>query len=124
MITDSCPCDHDNPDNQKWCCGDKTHLDLSHSAFGLIADHTKGVVDIKYTRLESCGAAEHHVHTQTCDMFERYHVMYHVADVCRALFGAAVAFAAAGAVLAYLVIGLWHKVRMSRMGSQEHLNCC
>ena len=125
MITDSCPCDHDNPDNQKWCCGDKTHLDLSHSAFGLIANHSKGVVDIKYTRLESCGAAEHSVNMQTCDNFEDYHTAYYVADVCQVFFGAAVSFAAAGVVLVYLVVGLWRKVRtMSRASSQQHLNEC
>lgn len=38
MITDSCPCQHPNPGNQKWCCGDRTHLDLSWKAFEAIGE--------------------------------------------------------------------------------------
>lgn len=47
-ITDSCPCHHPNSSNQRWCCGDATHLDLSYAAFDAIAVRNRGVVDLKY----------------------------------------------------------------------------
>ena len=125
MITDSCPCDHDNPDNQKWCCGDRTHLDLSHTAFGLIANHSKGVVDIKYTRLESCNAIEHGIDTQTCDKLQQYSAVFQMADLCRAAWGASVSMLTAGIVLVYLAVGLWQKIASpSRNNQQQHLSEC
>jgi rare lipoprotein A (peptidoglycan hydrolase) len=33
--------------NKRWCCGDRTHLDLSYAAFDQIAMRHRGVVDIK-----------------------------------------------------------------------------
>lgn len=32
MVSDSCPCNHPNPSNSRWCCG-QPHLDLSWLAF-------------------------------------------------------------------------------------------
>ena len=47
MISDSCPCHHPNTGNKRWCCGDRTHLDLSYAAFDQIAVRHRGVVDLK-----------------------------------------------------------------------------
>lgn len=47
MISDSCPCHHPNTGNKRWCCGDRTHLDLSYAAFDSIAVRHRGVVDLK-----------------------------------------------------------------------------
>jgi len=47
-VTDSCPCNHPNPSNHKWCCGDKFHFDLSWAAFEKIAQKSMGVIDVKY----------------------------------------------------------------------------
>ena len=48
MITDSCPCHHPNAgSNQRWCCGDARHFDLSYAAFDAIARRDRGVVDLK-----------------------------------------------------------------------------
>lgn len=47
MISDSCPCHHPNSSNKRWCCGDRTHLDLSYAAFDQIAVRHRGVVDLK-----------------------------------------------------------------------------
>eukprot|EP00959_Pyramimonas_sp_CCMP1952_P232060 4849757-Pyramimonas_sp.AAC.1 len=33
MVTDSCPCDHPNPENKINCCGDEPHIDLSAWAY-------------------------------------------------------------------------------------------
>ncbi len=52
-ISDSCPCQHPNPSNKRWCCGDVTHLDLSYAAFDQIAERHRGVVDLK-VRPASC----------------------------------------------------------------------
>lgn len=125
MITDSCPCDHANPDNKKWCCGDTTHLDLSFMAFGSIANHSKGVVDIKFEKLASCEASEHGVNTQTCDKLQKYHTAYQAADVCRAVFGASISLLFAGFVLIYLVTGIWQRVHNHRQEAvHEHLCDC
>lgn len=125
MITDSCPCDHANPDNKKWCCGDTTHLDLSYMAFGLIANHSKGVVDIKFEKLASCEASEHGVNTQTCDKLQKYHAVYQAADVCRAVFGASISLLFAGFVLIYLITGIWQRVYHHRHEAvHEHLCDC
>jgi len=56
VISDSCPCGHRNPSNQKWCCGDTTHFDLSSQAWDQIALRNKGVVDIAFRRV-SCDDA-------------------------------------------------------------------
>ena len=52
-ITDSCPCNHPNEGNKRWCCGDREHLDLSYAAFDQIAIRHRGVVDLKF-RPASC----------------------------------------------------------------------
>lgn len=116
MITDSCPCDHANPDNKKWCCGDTTHLDLSHTAFGMIADHSKGVVDLRIQKLDFCPAAEHGVNTETCDVLHKYHAAFKAADICRAVFGAAVSCLFAGFVLMYLITSIWQRLYVQRYG--------
>ena len=116
MITDSCPCDHANPDNKKWCCGDTTHLDLSHTAFGMIADHSKGVVDLRIQKLDSCQAAEHGVNTETCDVLHKYYAAFKAADICRAVFGAAVSCLFAGFVLVYLITSVWQRLYVQRYG--------
>jgi hypothetical protein len=36
--------------NKRWCCGDRTHLDLSYAAFDQIAVRHRGVVDLKEER--------------------------------------------------------------------------
>ncbi|KAL3141565.1 hypothetical protein ABBQ32_004810 [Trebouxia sp. C0010 RCD-2024] len=117
MITDSCPCDHANPDNQKWCCGDTAHLDLSHTAFGMIADHSKGVVDLRIQKLDSCPAAQHGVNTHTCDVFQKYHAAFKVAEFGRAVFGAAASCLFAGFVLMYLITAIWRRTCMQRCGT-------
>ena len=33
--------------NKRWCCGDRTHLDLSYAAFDQIAIRHRGVVDLR-----------------------------------------------------------------------------
>ena len=51
MVTDSCPCKHPNPSNQRWCCGGENanrHFDLSYLSFDAIAIRHRGVVDIQY----------------------------------------------------------------------------
>lgn len=53
-ISDSCPCHHPNSSNKRWCCGDRTHLDLSYAAFDQIAIRHRGVVDLK-VRPADCG---------------------------------------------------------------------
>lgn len=117
MITDSCPCDHANPDNQKWCCGDTTHLDLSHTAFGMIADHSKGVVDLRIQKLDSCSAAAQGVNTHTCDVFQKYYTAFKAADFCRAVFGAAASCLFAGFVLMYLITAVWQRLCAQRYGT-------
>ena len=52
-ITDSCPCNHPNEGNKRWCCGDREHLDLSYAAFDQIAIRHRRVVDLKF-RPASC----------------------------------------------------------------------
>jgi rare lipoprotein A (peptidoglycan hydrolase) len=52
-ISDSCPCNHPNTSNKRWCCGDAQHFDLSYSAFDVIAQRDRGVVDLK-VRQVSC----------------------------------------------------------------------
>lgn len=54
--TDSCPCNKaDNYySNQRWCCGDMDHLDLSIWAFEKLADTKWGVIGLQYREV-SCG---------------------------------------------------------------------
>lgn len=125
MITDSCPCDHANPNNKKWCCGDTTHMDLSYMAFGMIANHSKGVVDMKWERLSSCGAADLGVNSQTCDNLQKYHAVFKAADACRAVFSASVSLLFAGFVLLYLITGVWRRLYHQRQDAvHEHLCDC
>lgn len=70
MITDSCPCDHPNPTNQKFCCGDTTHFDLSWWAFNEIGNTEQGFMDVMYERLPSCPRASSlGVNRDTCDSY-------------------------------------------------------
>lgn len=108
MITDSCPCEHANKSNKKWCCGDMTHLDLSYKAFGLIADHDKGVVNIMYEQLPFCSAPEHDVNTQTCD---RYYGVVYTADLWKLAAGVSVCCLCAGLAVSALVAGVYRKER-------------
>lgn len=83
-----------------------THLDLSYAAFGLIADHDKGVVNIMYEQLPFCSAAEHGVNTQTCD---KYYGIVHVADLWKLATGVAVCFAASGLCVGSLIKVLYRR---------------
>ena len=70
MITDSCPCDHPNPTNQKFCCGDTTHFDLSWWAFNEIGKVEQGFMDVMYERLPSCPlASSMGINRDTCDSY-------------------------------------------------------
>ena len=51
-ITDRCPCDHPNPSNKKWCCGDAPHFDLSYDAFGEIGSHGGGVISLQWRQVQ------------------------------------------------------------------------
>jgi len=51
-VTDRCPCHHENPSNQQWCCGDMPHFDVSHEAFGELASHTGGWVYLQWREIE------------------------------------------------------------------------
>ena len=51
-VTDRCPCKHENPSNQRWCCGDMPHFDVSHEAFGELASHTGGWVYLQWREIE------------------------------------------------------------------------
>ena len=106
MITDSCPCDHANKSNKKWCCGDMTHLDLSYKAFSSIADPAKGVINIMFERQPFCAAAEHEVNTQTCD---RYYGVVYIADLWKLAAGVAVCFVTAGFFVGSFVSALYRK---------------
>lgn len=50
-VTDACPCDHENPSNKRWCCGDGgagvAHLDLSVWAFERLAAKSTGVIAVE-----------------------------------------------------------------------------
>lgn len=48
QITDSCPEIHRNPNNAKYCSVAHRHFDLSFWAFGKLAEHKWGVIDINY----------------------------------------------------------------------------
>lgn len=52
-ITDTCPCYDPSTylnqvNNERWCCGDREHLDLSNPAFAKLADHKWGVISTYY----------------------------------------------------------------------------
>lgn len=51
-VTDRCPCKHENPSNQRWCCGDMPHFDISKQAFGEIASHTGGWVYLQWREVD------------------------------------------------------------------------
>jgi len=67
MITDSCPCGHPNPSNQRHCCGgeadDGRHLDLSYAAFDSVALRHRGLVDIKYRKTDCSTLGEEKYYT-------------------------------------------------------------
>jgi hypothetical protein len=49
QITDSCPSGHANPSNKKYCNYFKSmHFDIAFSAFGKLAPHKYGVIDVDY----------------------------------------------------------------------------
>eukprot|EP01025_Chloroclados_australasicus_P058357 TRINITY_DN731_c0_g4_i1.p1 TRINITY_DN731_c0_g4~~TRINITY_DN731_c0_g4_i1.p1 ORF type:complete len:456 (+),score=31.35 TRINITY_DN731_c0_g4_i1:82-1368(+) len=54
-ITDTCPCNYASNwySNQRWCCGDMDHLDLSVWAFEKLADTKWGVLGLQYREV-SC----------------------------------------------------------------------
>ncbi len=88
-----------------------THLDLSYKAFGLVADHTKGVINIMYERQPFCSAAEHDVNTKTCD---RYYGVVYTADLWKLAAGVAVCFATAGFTVGSLIAGVYRKERQAQ----------
>ena len=51
-VTDSCPCQHWNPNNRDHCCGPHKHFDLSHWAFGKVGLHEQGVIDVAYEKVD------------------------------------------------------------------------
>ena len=81
-----------------------THFDMSYKAFGLIANHEKGVVNVMYERQPFCSAAQHEVNTQTCD---RYYGVVHTADLWKLVAGVVVCFIAAGLTVGSLVSMLY-----------------
>ncbi|PNH12716.1 Expansin-A24 [Tetrabaena socialis] len=56
-IVDACPCRYPNNaySNQRWCCGDMDHIDLSQEAFEQLADLNQGVVAIRFREVD-CSA--------------------------------------------------------------------
>ena len=51
-VTDRCPCHHENPSNKRWCCGDEPHFDVSHEAFGELASHVGGWVNLQWREIQ------------------------------------------------------------------------
>eukprot|EP01023_Acetabularia_acetabulum_P064785 TRINITY_DN847_c0_g1_i1.p1 TRINITY_DN847_c0_g1~~TRINITY_DN847_c0_g1_i1.p1 ORF type:complete len:420 (-),score=63.82 TRINITY_DN847_c0_g1_i1:2842-4101(-) len=49
-VTDTCPCNYATNwySNQRWCCGDMDHLDLSVWTFEKLADTKWGVIGLQY----------------------------------------------------------------------------
>ena len=92
-----------------------THLDLSYQAFGQIADHNKGVINIMYERQPFCSAAAHSVNTQTCD---RYNGVVYTADLWKLAAGVAVCFATAAFTVGSLVSALYRKERQEQRHTQ------
>eukprot|EP01025_Chloroclados_australasicus_P002929 TRINITY_DN1066_c1_g1_i1.p1 TRINITY_DN1066_c1_g1~~TRINITY_DN1066_c1_g1_i1.p1 ORF type:complete len:428 (-),score=55.08 TRINITY_DN1066_c1_g1_i1:887-2170(-) len=54
-VTDTCPCNYASNwySNQRWCCGDMDHLDLSVWTFEKFADTKWGVIGLQYREV-SC----------------------------------------------------------------------
>jgi len=52
-IVDTCPCNDikSQYSNQRWCCADMAHLDLSIWAFEKLADPKWGVMGLKYRQV-------------------------------------------------------------------------
>eukprot|EP01025_Chloroclados_australasicus_P069772 TRINITY_DN989_c3_g1_i2.p1 TRINITY_DN989_c3_g1~~TRINITY_DN989_c3_g1_i2.p1 ORF type:complete len:495 (+),score=65.81 TRINITY_DN989_c3_g1_i2:121-1605(+) len=52
-ITDTCPCNYPNNaySNERWCCGDMDHLDLSVWAFEKLAELKWGVLGLQYRQV-------------------------------------------------------------------------
>lgn len=71
MVTDSCPCHHPNFSNKRWCCGDRTHLDLSYMAFDYLAPREAGVVDLKIRNV-SCKLQGQVTHLKAGDVPEHF----------------------------------------------------
>merc|ERR1712129_277604 len=53
-ITDTCKCYYlpKQASNERWCCGDVPHFDLSAWAYDKIAERKWGVIDIDYRRVK------------------------------------------------------------------------
>lgn len=83
----------------------------------MIADHSKGVVDLRIQKLDSCSAAAQGVNTHTCDVFHKYYTAFKAADFCRAVFGAAASCLFAGFVLMYLITAVWQRLCAQRYGT-------
>jgi rare lipoprotein A (peptidoglycan hydrolase) len=64
-VTDQCPC----AGNERWCCGDKVHFDMSPEAFSRIANTGAGVINTQF-RPVTCPVSvrahtPHHTHDRT-----------------------------------------------------------
>mmetsp|Transcript_18802 Transcript_18802/g.34123 ORF Transcript_18802/g.34123 Transcript_18802/m.34123 type:complete len:205 (-) Transcript_18802:221-835(-) len=53
-ITDACPCSYPNNaySNQRWCCGDMNHMDLSKEAFEQLANLDVGVIGMEFREVD------------------------------------------------------------------------
>ncbi|KXZ56866.1 hypothetical protein GPECTOR_1g781 [Gonium pectorale] len=53
-IADACPCRYPNNQysNQRWCCGDVAHLDISQEAFSQLANLGIGVIGLSYREVD------------------------------------------------------------------------
>lgn len=75
--------------------GDTQHFDLSYSAFGALADHNAGVIDLQYERvpLVMCRTPDQAVNTGTCN---KYWGVLVSADVWKLFVGVGICMAIAG----------------------------
>ncbi|GFR43187.1 hypothetical protein Agub_g4179 [Astrephomene gubernaculifera] len=53
-IVDACPCKYPNNaySNQRWCCGDMNHVDISQEAFQQLANLDIGVIGLSYREVD------------------------------------------------------------------------
>ena len=80
-----------------WIAGDATHFDMSWLAFGHIARHEAGVIDVQATRvpLARCQTLEQGVNMDTCNAY--YGVLVSK-DIWKLFVGLAVCLAVAAIV--------------------------
>ena len=71
-ITDACPCKYpDNAySNERWCCGDQDHLDLSSSAFDKLAATSQGVIAVSFREVDCNHIPDHVAPTQSIVLSE------------------------------------------------------